>query len=63
MSVARALGTILIEKILDVLVLLVLLGILTSLVPVPPWMARGVRQTSDVAMVPKTSHRPSVLRR
>jgi uncharacterized protein (TIRG00374 family) len=36
-STARALGTIVVEKILDVLVLLLLLGLLTALLPLPAW--------------------------
>jgi uncharacterized protein (TIRG00374 family) len=45
-STARALGTIVVEKILDVLVLLVILGVLTTLMPLPAWVtAAGVSAT------------------
>ena len=37
--VAKALGTILVEKILDVLTLLVILAVLTALVPLPAWIS------------------------
>lgn len=37
-KVARALGTILVEKILDVMTLLVIFALLTVIVPLPPWI-------------------------
>lgn len=51
-STGRALGTILVEKILDVLVLLLALGALTALLPLPPWVAAaGVSASVTFGMV------------